>query len=141
MKMTLFLVAAGMAVLSAGTLFAGEKPQSSVSKPQRDIRLWCEVKGLYTQIQDGHGGTIEKCEMVSSAHCFYIPCSPSDAAPWPTNVLQLKPVAVPSSVHIEEGQNFIARYDNDVLKIKLLDYIEQEFSTDGNGVTSFSVHY
>lgn len=146
MKLKSLLVATGMVVLSTCALFAGEPKQTEVkAKPTKDIQLYCEVPGVRQEIIDGHGGVFVKCAMVSNGACMYIPCSPTQMinGKWPTNVLQAKPV--PPTVHIEEGQDFVAwRTDEGALKVTMLgqylatySYIEAE----GEEPAAFTVTY
>lgn len=125
---------ATLAILNSIGAFAGN-PDSAKIKPTREIQYWCEVLGVYQRQTLGDGGSLETCALISRNHCMYIPCTPQS-----TWTFSTRPVAVPPGVHIEDGQKFWARYDeNGTLTIHYLDQLSAYETYDDNGNLIFVI--
>jgi hypothetical protein len=94
----------------------------------------CEVKGTYQQIQTSEG-TLEVCRMVSSAHCYYIPCHPLGSVVFTTSK-----VLVPYGVEIEEGRDYWARKEDGVLHINYVQSLNIRHEVENEIETVTIIH-
>lgn len=133
------LLITGLISLCSPVLHAGNPvtPQpGKVSKPTEKIHSWCEIRGVLEKVADSDGNLILICRMVADNFCYSIPCMFG----MPVGNKPPVKVPVPQGVNIEEGQNFLAYYDEqNKLKIILSDKINSTVSADEQGIETLTV--
>lgn len=93
----------------------------------------CEVKGMYQQIQTSDG-SLEVCRLVSTAHCYYIPCQ------FGTVVFETSIVQIPYGVVIEEGKDYWARKEDGVLHINYVQNLNIRHEVENDIETVTIIH-
>ncbi|WEK21335.1 MAG: hypothetical protein P0Y49_09295 [Candidatus Pedobacter colombiensis] len=140
MKQNLFFksVLSTVAILcSSVILYAGNPvlPKEEPAAPKTTIRNWCEIRGVFERATDSDGNALLICRMVADNFCYSIPC-------WVGMPIGNKPPTkspVPQGVNIEEGQSFIAYYENNALKVVLTDKLSSNVTEDQQGAQTVIV--
>lgn len=94
---------------------------------------WCEVRGFYQRTvisigDNGENGTLEICALISTAHCYYIPCT--NESNWDFETFSTR---IPQGIEIDLDKPFWARREDGVLKINYLQTLNVEHEVE-NGI-------
>lgn len=91
-----------------------ELSKTTEKKPNQKMKIWCEVRGVYSKFTGDNGVVNHVCSFVSqNAICYYVPCGEWGSV----GTIQSD---VPVGIDIEEGTEFIAVPTLDGIQITYL---------------------